>query len=120
MEAQKCSIPLLFEIPIEEAIDLHDLELGSGGVALLPTDVTNGRQIAIAYSKEGRLFLVNTDTMGKFNGGGDNQIAQEFMVGQYTCSDTVTADVAEGPGWNRLEATSPTTVAAAVSSATQC
>ena len=86
-------------------IDLHDLELGSGGVALLPTDVTNGRQIAIAYSKEGRLFLVNTDTMGKFNGGGDNQIAQEFMVGQYTCSDTVTADVAEGPGWNRLYGT---------------
>jgi hypothetical protein len=86
-------------------IDLHDLELGSGGVALLPTDITNGSALAATYSKEGRLFLVNTATMGKFNSGGDNQIAQEFMVGQYTCSDAVTGDVAEGPGWNRLYGT---------------
>lgn len=86
-------------------IDLHDLELGSGGVALLPTDFTNGIKLALAYSKEGRLFLVNRDTMGKFNAGGDNQIPQEFMVGQYTCSDAVTGDVAEGPTWNRLYGT---------------
>jgi hypothetical protein len=86
-------------------IDLHDLELGSGGVALLPTDFTNGSKLALAYSKEGRLFLVNRDTMGKFNAGGDNQIPQEFMVGQYTCSDAVTSDVAEGPTWNRLYGT---------------
>jgi hypothetical protein len=83
-------------------IDLHDLELGSGGVVLLPTDFTNGIKLALAYSKEGRLFLVNRDTMGNFNAGGDNRIAQEFMVGQYTCSDAVTSDVAEGPTWNRL------------------
>ena len=83
-------------------IDLHDLELGSGGVALLPTDISNGIALAAALSKEGRLFLVNTATMGKFNAGGDNQIPQEFMVGQYTCSDAVTGDVAEGPNWNRL------------------
>ena len=83
-------------------IDLHDLELGSGGVALLPTDFTNGIKLALAYSKEGRLFLVNRDTMGNFNAGGDNRIPQEFMVGQYTCSDAVTSDVAEGPTWNRL------------------
>jgi len=86
-------------------IDLHDLELGSGGVALLPTDFTNGSHFAAAYSKEGRLFLISTDAMGKFNAGGDNQIPQEFMVGQYSCSDAVTADVAEGPGWNRLYGT---------------
>ena len=83
-------------------IDLHDLELGSGGVALLPTDFTNGHKLAAAYSKEGRLFLVNTDTLGKFNAGGDNQIPQEFMVGANTCSDAITGDVAEGPTWNRL------------------
>lgn len=83
-------------------IDLHDLELGSGGVALLPTDFSNGIALGAAVSKEGRLFLVNTATMGKFNSGGDNQIPQEFMVGQYTCSDAVTGDVAEGPDWNRL------------------
>jgi len=83
-------------------IDLHDLELGSGGVVLLPTDFTNGLKLAAAYSKEGRLFLVNTDNLGKFNAGGDNQIPQEFMIGENQCSDTITGDVAEGPTWNRL------------------
>ncbi len=86
----------------EACIDLHDLEIGSGGVALIPTDVTNGRKLAVSYSKEGRLFVVSTDTMGKFNAGGDNQIPQEFMIGGYTCSDAITSDVAEGPNWNRL------------------
>jgi hypothetical protein len=86
-------------------IDLHDLELGSAGVALLPTDITNGSSMAVSYSKEGRLFVVNTATMGHYNGGGDNQIPQEFMVGANTCSDAITGDVAEGPTWNRLYGT---------------
>jgi hypothetical protein len=83
-------------------IDLHDLELGSGGVVLLPTDFTNGVKLAAAFSKEGRLFLVNRDTLGHYNSGGDTQIAQEFMIGNYTCSDSITTDVAEGSTWNRL------------------
>lgn len=86
-------------------IDLHDLELGSSGVAVLPTDFTNGSKYVATYSKEGRFFLVNTATMGKYNVGGDNQIPQEFMVGDYTCSDAITSDVAEGPSWNRLYGT---------------
>lgn len=83
-------------------IDLHDLELGSAGVVLLPTDFTNGSKLAVSYSKEGRLFVVNTDTMGHYNAGGDNEIPQEFMIGEDTCSDAITGDVAEGPDWNRL------------------
>ncbi|MBZ5681993.1 MAG: hypothetical protein LAO24_17985 [Acidobacteriia bacterium] len=86
----------------QACIDLDDLELGSGGVALLPTDITGGAKLAVALSKEGRLFLVNIDTLGKFNAGGDNQITQEFMVGEQTCSDSTTGGAAEGPGWNRL------------------
>lgn len=85
-------------------VDLDDLELGSGGVALLPTGITNGAKLAMAYDKEGRMFLVNTDTMGHFNSTAD-QIPQEFMVGQYTCSDTTTGAAAEGPAWNRLYGT---------------
>jgi len=54
-------------------MDFEDMELGSGGVALLPTDFTNGVNLAVAYSKEGRLFLLNTTTLGKFNASGDNQ-----------------------------------------------
>jgi len=85
-----------------DCIDLHDLELGSGGVALIPSDFTNGVSLAASYSKEGRLFIVNRDQLGGFNAGGDNQIPLEFMVGEQQCSDAITSDVAEGPGWNRL------------------
>jgi len=85
-----------------DCIDLHDLELGSGGVALLPSDFTNGISLAAAFSKEGRLFIVNRDQLGGFNAGGDNQIPLEFMVGEQSCSAAITSDVAEGPGWNRL------------------
>ena len=85
-------------------IDKDDIELGSGGVALLPTDFTNGVKLAIAHDKEGRMFLVNTDTMGHFNTSAD-QIPQEFMVGQYTCSDTTQQSAADGPNWNRLYGT---------------
>jgi len=92
--------------PYDEAcIDLDDLELGSAGIALLPTDSTNGANLAIALSKQGRLFLVNTDNLGKFNAGGDNQIKEEFMVGAYTCSATTTGAGADGPNWNRLYGT---------------
>jgi len=87
-----------------DCIDLNDLELGSGGVAVLPTDFTNGRKLAATYSKEGRLFLVDTDGLGKFNSGAD-QIPQEFMIGEDTCSDSTSGDVAEGPDWNRLYGT---------------
>jgi hypothetical protein len=80
-------------------IDIEDLELGSGGVALLPTDFTNGDKLALTLSKEGRLFLVNTDSLGKFNSVMD-QIPEEFMIGGHTCS-TAGGDT-EGPGWNRL------------------
>ena len=85
----------------EACMDVEDLELGSGGVALIPTDFTNGSKYAIALSKEGRLFMLNTDTLGKFNAGGPDQIAQEFMIGEQSCSDPSPIDT-EGPGWNRL------------------
>jgi hypothetical protein len=85
-----------------DCIDLHDLELGSGGVTLLPTDFTNGVPLAAAYSKEGRLFVVNRSKLGGYNDAGDTQIPQEFMVGEQSCSDSISGDVAEGPDWNRL------------------
>lgn len=88
-----------------DCIDLHDLETGSSGVALLPTDFTTGKNYAASYSKEGRLFLVDTSAMGYFDAAGDTQIPQEFMVGQDVCSSAITGDVAEGTTWNRLYGT---------------
>ena len=85
-------------------IDKDDIELGSGGVALLPTAITNGAKMAMSDDKEGRFFLVNTDTMGHFNTTAD-QIPQEFMIGEFTCTDSTTQSVSDGPNWNRLYGT---------------
>lgn len=83
-------------------IDLYDLEIGSGGVALLPSDFTNGKNLALAAGKEGRMFVIDRDSMGHFNVTGDTQIPEDFMIGQDVCSNTITGDVAEGTTWNRL------------------
>jgi len=83
-------------------VDEADLELGSGGTTLLPTDITGGRSLAAIYNKEGRLFLLDADNLGHFNAAGDTQIPQEFMVGADTCAPGIGTSVAEGTGWNRL------------------
>ncbi len=85
-----------------DCINLTDLELGSGGLALLPNDSFVTGHLGAVYNKEGRLFIVNLDKLGGFNSSGDNQIPMEVMVGSQTCSPTDSPDVTEGPTWNRL------------------
>jgi len=81
----------------QACLDVADLELGSGGLMLLPAGSAN---FGVTIDKEGRLFLVNTDTLGHFNASAD-QIPQEFMVGEDSCTSGVSG-VAEGTTWNRL------------------
>lgn len=85
----------------QACIDVDDLELGSGGVVILPTDDTNGVKLVAANSKEGRLFLTNRETLGHYNAT-SNQVAQEFMVGEESCTSTTTGAAADGTGWDRL------------------
>jgi hypothetical protein len=85
-----------------DCVDEADLELGSGGAALLPTDVTGGRNLAAIYNKEGRLYLLDTANLRHFTPLADTQIPQEFMVGANTCAPGIGTGVAEGTGWNRL------------------
>jgi outer membrane protein assembly factor BamB len=58
----------------------NDQDLGSGGIMLLP-DLTDGvgvvRHLAVGAGKDGNLYVVNRDTMGRFNGNG-NQVWQEL------------------------------------------
>jgi outer membrane protein assembly factor BamB len=57
-----------------------DHDLGSGGEMLLPdlTDSTNiVRHLAIGAGKDGNIYLVNRDSMGKFNASGNQQIWQQ-------------------------------------------
>jgi hypothetical protein len=57
-----------------------DQDLGSGGIMLLP-DVTDSggsvRHLAVGAGKDGNLYVVNRDAMGRFNSN-SNQIWQEL------------------------------------------
>ncbi len=82
--------------------DNNDLEIGSGGVALLPDEVGGGRKLAVVLTKEGRLYLLDRANLGHFNATTD-QVVQQFMVGADTCDASTTGTgAAEGPGWQRL------------------
>lgn len=84
----------------QACINSGDIEIGSGGVAILPT--INGQKLAAVISKEGRLFILNRDNLGHYNEAGDSQIPQSFMVGAYECDISLTAAETEGTTWNRL------------------
>jgi hypothetical protein len=58
-----------------------DVDLGSGGAMVLP-DLKDGQlntwHLAVGAGKDGRIYVVNRDQMGKFNISTDNAIYQEL------------------------------------------
>ncbi len=82
-------------------LDTADLEIGSGGLLLLPSGAGAGQPLAITGSKEGRLYLLNTSNLGKFDSA-DAQIPQQFLVGNKACQPGQGAAGADDPGWERL------------------
>ncbi len=61
-------------------LSTNDLDLGSGGVLLLPDQSSGPTHLMVQASKEGRIYLVNRDNLGGYNSSSDN-IVQE-IVGQ--------------------------------------
>jgi hypothetical protein len=58
-----------------------DQDLGSGGAMLLPdlTDSTGTvRHLMVGAGKDGNIYVVNRDSMGKFNAGNNSQIWQQL------------------------------------------
>ena len=59
----------------EVAESSADIDLGSGGAMLLP-DLTDAagtaRHLAVGAGKDGNIYVVNRDSMGKFNASGNN------------------------------------------------
>jgi hypothetical protein len=85
-----------FYTPSNQAcIDAADLEIGSGGVALL-----NDRGAAISVNKEGKMFVMNMANMGHFSKTSD--APQVIEVSSNVCFDGMGGGFAEGPDWHRL------------------
>lgn len=57
-----------------------DEDLGSGGAIVLPDLTDNNQQVhhlALGAGKDGNIYVVNRDNMGKFNSSNNHQIYQE-------------------------------------------
>ena len=58
-----------------------DLDLGSGGIMLLP-DLTDAsgtvRHLGVGAGKDGNVYMFDRDYMGKFNGSADSTLYQEL------------------------------------------
>jgi outer membrane protein assembly factor BamB len=64
----------------EVAESSADQDLGSGGAMLLPdlADSTNTvRHLGVGAGKDGNIYVVNRDSMGKFSSSGNQQIWQQ-------------------------------------------
>ncbi|HYM43353.1 MAG TPA: hypothetical protein VET46_11370, partial [Steroidobacteraceae bacterium] len=74
------SVADYFTMYNEVAESNGDVDLGSGGIMLLPDLVDSGgttRHLAVGAGKDTHLYVVNRDSMGKFSPTG-NQIWQEL------------------------------------------
>lgn len=64
--------------PFNQAeMNTFDLDMGSGGVLVLPTQTGAAHpKLVLAVNKQGNIYLVDRENMGKFNAGDDHQIVQ--------------------------------------------
>jgi hypothetical protein len=87
-----------------------DQDLGSGGIMLLP-DLTDSsgtvRHLAVGAGKDGNLYVVNRDSMGKFNSGGNNiwqQLTGALSPGIWSTPAYFNGTVYYGPNGGALRA----------------
>jgi uncharacterized repeat protein (TIGR03806 family) len=64
----------------EAALQASDSDLGSGGPVLLPETAGGAAhpRLIVGAGKEGKIYLVDCDNMGRFQSGSDSQIVQSI------------------------------------------
>ncbi len=62
-------------------LDRADIDLGSGAAILLPDAAGSAAHphLLVSAGKEGRIYLVDRDQMGRFQANGDSQIVQSIV-----------------------------------------
>ena len=66
--------------PYDQAImESNDLDLGSGGIVLLPDQGTLPPHLALGAGKTGTIYLVDRDNLGQFQAGSNSQIVQSLQ-----------------------------------------
>jgi hypothetical protein len=82
-----------------QQLDAQDADLGSGGVMMLPDSVgsTAHRHLMVETGKQGRIYLIDRDNMGKFTANGPDNVVQTVTAGQ--------AGVWGNPAYAQIDAT---------------
>jgi len=75
----------------QQTLASNDLDLGSGGVLLLPDQDTPDTHELLGGGKTGTLYLVDRDNMGGYNSLGDTQIVQSIPQASLGELDSVPA-----------------------------
>lgn len=71
-----------FFMPSNDAfLRANDADLGSGDNVIMPDNVSSTPHEVIGGGKDGRIFVVNRDNMGKFVSGGPDQVIQMVQTG---------------------------------------
>ncbi|MGA7220739.1 MAG: choice-of-anchor D domain-containing protein, partial [Candidatus Sulfotelmatobacter sp.] len=63
-----------------QTLNNSDLDLGSGGPLLLPTQPTSPTELLVAAGKQGMVYLADRTNLGGYNSGG-NQVVQTLPAG---------------------------------------
>jgi hypothetical protein len=99
-----------FTMSNEIAESEADQDLGSGGAMLLPDLTDSGgtvRHLVVGAGKDGNLYVVNRDNMGKFNAGSNNiwqQLSAVFSGGIWSTPAWFNGTVYYGPVQGNLMA----------------
>ena len=77
----------------QAALESGDIDLGASGLVLLPDMNGPATHLGVTGSKEGRIYVVNLDDLGKYQTGSDSQIVQSIpgALGAPTGRNTSTA-----------------------------
>ncbi|MGH9498244.1 MAG: hypothetical protein ACRD3L_03810 [Terriglobales bacterium] len=66
-------------------LDQGDVDMGSGGMMVLPDQAGSVPYLAVAGGKDGRAFLLNRDHLGGYTQGGPDKVLQTVTMGSCWC-----------------------------------
>jgi Bacterial Ig-like domain (group 2) len=79
----------------QSGLDAGDVDLGSGGVMLLPDQAGPHPHLLAVAGKEGRIYLLDRDNLGGYGAGADSGAVQE-LIGQINSNNLSTPGFWQG------------------------
>ena len=96
MSPDLSSVLDLFTPNNQAALDLYDLDFGSGGVLVLPDQSGPVSHLAVAAGKSGTMFLMNEDNLGGYSPI-TNNVLGSYPIGQCWCGPSYFVDTDGAP-----------------------